>query len=484
MSLRARLVVVLGAVCALALVLAGAATYELTRSTLIDRVDRQLVEIVGDRGEARLRRALEPRPPLPLRPRREVGADLVRSDVYFGLLDARGTLQVPDFAERVEDAQAAPRLPADLAARAAAEQDGVVLVTVDSADGAYRVAARSVGQGLTVVVGQPLSEVDSTLGRLLLILAGVGGGALLVAILVGLWLVRLGLRPLDRVAATADAITEGDLSHRVGDVGAPREIARVGRAMDTMLGRIETGFARQQATEARLRRFIADASHELRTPLTSIRGYAELFRRGAAERPDDLRAAMTRIEGESERMSALVDDMLLLARLDEHPELVAEPVDLAAVAEDVVAGARAAFPAHAFTLATDGPSVVPGDAVRLRQLVANLVRNVGVHTPAGSTGAVEVRGTAAGVEVVVADDGPGLPGDDPAELFGRFVRGDASRTLATGGTGLGLSIAEAVVKAHGGSLRAERSAAGGARLVAVLPAAPGAVVAQDVPGTF
>jgi two-component system OmpR family sensor kinase len=222
--------------------------------------------------------------------------------------------------------------------------------------------------------------------------------------------------------------------------------------MNTMLGRIEEAFADQQASEDRLRRFVADASHELRTPLTSIRGYAELFRRGADRRPDDLATAMRRIEDESARMGRLVEDLLLLARLDEQPALHRAPVDLSALVTDVVADARVSQPGRPIEAEVQGEVVVDGEEGRLRQVVANLVTNALVHTPPDTPVAVRLATDDAMAVVEVADRGPGLRPSEAEHVFERFNRGDPARARATGGTGLGLAIVAALVSAHDGSV--------------------------------
>jgi two-component system OmpR family sensor kinase len=228
------------------------------------------------------------------------------------------------------------------------------------------------------------------------------------------------------------------------------EVGRLGTALNAMLGHIERAFAARTASEQRLRRFVADASHELRTPLTSIRGYAELFRRGAAERPHDLETAMRRIEEESARMSVLVDDLLLLARLDQGRPLEQESVDLVALASDAVDDARAVAPDRPITFETNGPVIVTGDEARLRQVTANLLANARLHTPEGTRVYVRVRSTPDGAQLEVADDGPGLAPDEAAHAFERFYRADPSRARAGGGSGLGLSIVAAIAAAHGG----------------------------------
>jgi two-component system OmpR family sensor kinase len=335
----------------------------------------------------------------------------------------------------------------------------------------YRVEAFETGdQPGTTVVAVPLRDVTSTLHRLERVEALVIAGVLLALGLLSWWVVRLGLRPLDRMGATAGAIAAGELSQRVEPADSRTEVGRLGLALNEMLGQIETAFAERTASENRLRRFLADASHELRTPLVSIRGYAELFRIGAAREPEDTDKAMRRIEEESRRMGVLVEDMLTLARLDELREPVREPVDLGRVAADAVEDARAVAPRRTIELFEDGPGKVLGDSHQLRQVVANLMRNALTHTPQGTPVEVRVRADGDDAVLEVRDHGPGLPPGDPADLFERFWRAAPGRERASGGAGLGLAIVAAIVEAHGGNVSAANAESGGASFVIRLPA--------------
>jgi two-component system OmpR family sensor kinase len=285
--------------------------------------------------------------------------------------------------------------------------------------------------------------------------------------------------PLERIAATAGDIAGGDLSRRVEPAEPDTEIGRLGLALNAMLTQIETAFAERAASEDRLRRFVADASHELRTPLTAIRGYAELFRRGAAERPEDLARAMRRIEDEAARMGLLVEDLLLLARLDQGRPLEQGPVDLVAVAGDALADLSAIDPARPVTYEHPAALVVPGDEARLRQVAGNLLTNARVHTPEGTAVHVRVRASDGQAILEVADEGPGLPAGEEATVFERFYRADAARArtgpsgASGGGTGLGLSIVAAIVAAHGGTVHAGSPPSGrGAYFLVALPSTP------------
>jgi two-component system OmpR family sensor kinase len=294
-----------------------------------------------------------------------------------------------------------------------------------------------------------LIELFATLAVLL------GVGAL------GLWIVRLGLRPLEQIGRTADNIVGGDLSHRVAPAEERTEVGRLGLALNSMLDRLET-------SDQRLRRFVADASHELRTPLAAVRAYAELFERGAGSRPDDLARAMAGIGRESERMSELVEDLLLLARLDEGQPLELEPVALDDVAREAAETATALDSSHPLELELE-PAQVLGDRARLRRVFDNLLGNVRSHTPPGTPAAVRVAVDGGDAVIEVADRGPGLPAGELEEVFRRFHRVDPSRARVSGGVGLGLSIVSAIAAAHGGTASVSSVLGEGATFRVVLP---------------
>jgi two-component system OmpR family sensor kinase len=276
------------------------------------------------------------------------------------------------------------------------------------------------------------------------------GAIVAVLALVTFWVLRLGVRPIKRMTETASSIAGGDLSHRVPEGVPGTEAGDLGLALNGMLGRIEDAFDERTRSEDRLRRFVADASHELRTPVTTIRGYAELYRSGALDDDDELREAMRRTEQEAMRMGSLVDDLLLLARLDQGRPLEREAVDLSELAQDAVRDAHAVDPDRPISASVPGPVIVVGDDGRLRQVVGNLVRNAIVHTPAGTPVKVRVKRVDGRARLEVRDEGPGMSSDVAAKAFERFYRADASRTRARGGSGLGLSIVDATVRAHDG----------------------------------
>jgi two-component system OmpR family sensor kinase len=333
--------------------------------------------------------------------------------------------------------------------------------------------------GLTLVA-VPLSEVDATLNRLLLVEALVIVGVLLALGVSAFFVVRLGLRPLTRMEVTAGQIVAGKLSRRVSPATARTEVGRLGLALNEMLDRLEQAFSERETSEDRLRRFLADASHELRTPLSSIRGYAELFRMGATQDDGATETAMRRIEEESKRMGVLVEDLLTLARLDEEPELTRAPVDLARLARDAVDDAHATVPARRISASAPEQAIVAGDAHQLRQVFANLMRNALVHTPADTPVEVSVEQDRDSVTFAVRDHGPGLPASTHDDLFERFWRSEGGRERGKAGAGLGLAIVRGVIDAHGGQITAENAADGGARFVVRLPKTAGQPVTEPV----
>jgi two-component system OmpR family sensor kinase len=494
MSLRARLVIGLVSLAAVGLLVLGAVTYGALSTFEVNRVDDQATAAIapavrqlrqkgyitgGDPDPARGAPGGGGAPFLPAlgegRPRGPGGPDdhgdgrpdPPPSGTYAQQRTATGAIAGGTFlgVTQGETQPTAPTLPADVA-RGEPE-------TISSNGKRYRVyAAATPGLvGETTLVAIPFTEVDATLNQLLLV-EGIVIAAVLAALgFAAWWTVGIGLRPLDRIGETAGAIAGGDLARRVEPAEPRTEVGRLGLALNAMLGRLEEAFAERRASEERLRRFLADASHELRTPLASIRGYAELFRIGAAREGPDVEKAMSRIEDESARMGVLVEDLLALARLDEVRDQHREPVDLAELAADAVDDARAVAPDREIELSGSDALIIDGDPAQLRQVLANLVRNALVHTPAGTPIEVTVHSVADAREarLEVRDHGPGLPSGDPAELFERFWRADPGRGRGRAGAGLGLSIVAAIVAAHGGHAEAADAPDGGARFTVTLP---------------
>jgi two-component system OmpR family sensor kinase len=476
LSLRARLVLGVIALAVVGLAAANIATYTSLRSFLFDRTDHAL-----DAAHHAVEQALL-RPDGPGHGRgggpaidalqAAVGGDYIELRTLDGAVVESGTVREIGSNE----ARAPPRLPKSIELGDADDEgDRVVYFTTDATSGGdrYRIRASIEPQAsqYVLVIGAPLTEVDSTLHRLLLIELLVTVLVLAAIAALGLWVVGLGLRPLAAIGSTADAIAAGDLSRRVDRAESRTEVGRLGLALNAMLGQIESAFRAREASERKLRRFVADASHELRTPLAAVRAYAELFTRGAAERPADLARSMNGITRESERMSLLVDDLLLLARLDEGRPLEREPVALEQVVADAVETAQTVEPDRPIELAAD-QAVVVGDRDRLRQIVDNLLANVRAHTPPGTPVRVTLSRRNGSAEIAVADSGPGLDEEQAAHVFERFYRTDSSRTRASGGVGLGLSIVAAVAEAHGGSVSADAGAGTGATFRIELPLQP------------
>ena len=373
---------------------------------------------------------------------------------------------------------AAVRIPAHPRER---DPERVAYFTVASRNGetSFRVRASIDPQrpGRILLIASPLGDVLGTLHRLVLIEMFATLAVLAAIAGLGLWAVRMGLRPLREIEATAATIAAGDLTQRIERAESDTEVGRLGLSLNAMLAQIETAFRaradseeRLRESEQQLRQFVSDASHELRTPLAAVRAYAELFDRGAAERPRDLARAMAGITREAERMSLLVEDLLLLARLDEGRPLEREPVELATVAAEAIDAARVLDATRPLRSELE-PAWVVGDHDRLRQAIDNLLSNVRAHTPPETRIAIAVRPVAGMAEIRVSDTGPGLDPDDAARVFRRFYRTDGSRTRASGGVGLGLSIVDAVVRAHGGRAVAEPTPGGGATFVLSIPLA-------------
>jgi len=544
-SLRARLLLAVGAVALAALLAADVATYLSLRSSLFGRVDETLAvvqhaverSLMGDPGVA---------PPS-------------ATSTGAGATDATATAspQLPDtlmhiapgtfvqvrsadgtpITGQVQPAslpggtQYTPELPDTIAGLAELKDaftyptafptarpspgttppqpPGVYFITAATESGGphFRVRASLLPGGEQLIVATPLTETYTTLNRLLVVEALVTLVALVAAMALGWWLVRVGLRPLADVERTAEAIAEGELHQRV-PVEHPRtEVGRLATVLNTMLGRIQEAFAERDETEAelresedRMRRFVGDASHELRTPLAAVSAYAELLDNGVVEDEADRERVVDNIRDETARMGGLVQDLLLLARMDEGRPLGCEPTELVSLVADTIHAATTVGPDWPVTLRAGQPVEVCGDRERLRQVVANLLGNVRMHTPAGTRTVVTVRAEAACADaaggagatgmpeaasetrgsggarpgeavIEVADDGPGLNAEQAGRVFERFYRADKSRSRAHGGAGLGLSIVAAIVDAHGGSVSAAPATGGGAVFTVRLPLA-------------
>jgi two-component system OmpR family sensor kinase len=356
----------------------------------------------------------------------------------------------------------------------------IIHASARSGSDGFRVAAYPVpgGRG-TVVVALPERDLNQTLAKLGTIELLASLAVLAALALLTLSVVKLGLAPLERMQRAASSIAAGTLNRRVEPAHDSTEVGRLGLALNEMLRRIQEAFAKREASEERMRRFLADASHELRTPLSSVRGYAELFRLGMTEEPGELAQAMRRIEAESERMSELVEDLLTLARLDQVRAPARDSVDLASLVGELVLDARLSAPKRAIGYRARGDAHVIGDAGQLRRVMSNLVSNAIRHTPEQTPIELSLEDHGDEVTFTVRDRGPGLAPGTEAEVFERFWRGDSARGRSDGGSGLGLAIVAAIVSAHGGYCSASSPEDGGALFTIALSKAPTEVGAAE-----
>jgi two-component system OmpR family sensor kinase len=465
MSLRLRLLLTLVPLFIVGLVVADFGTFTALQNFLVSRTDSQLLA-----GHPSLASALQGRGFGD--PNGGPGVQSMPVLTWAELLDPTGTkvlsgprTLVP--ATDAPDPSTHPVLPASLKLPQP-EHPTYFTVSGTGTVGQYRVLIDN-EQGNMLVVAVPLDDLQSTLDRLLLLEIGISGGVTILLLGATWFLVRRGLRPLQRMGATARGIVASDMGQRVEPANDRTEVGRLGLALNTMLDQLEAAFAERAASEQRLRHFVSDASHELRTPLTSMRGYAELLRRNPDMSTGDIILAMRRIEDEAQRMGILVDDLLLLARLDQGRPLERTPVDLEAMVRDAVSDARVTDPSRTISARVSAPLVVTGDDARLRQALGNLLRNAQVHTPPGTPVEVVLHNSDAHAVIEVVDHGPGIPNGNADRIFERFYRADPGRSRDQGGSGLGLSIAAAIVGAHGGRISLQPTAGGGATFRIELP---------------
>jgi len=458
--LRIKLVATLVTLVTAALAFAGVAAVTSLRGYLFDRVDAQLAQAARDYADGRRGPGGGPGGPGP-----------GRQQYWARLIDSAGHIYTQT---SLDDDRGEP----DLDRSPARAVELYEPFTVDGIHG-NGVKWRVVGvpwtdaqPGGMVLVARDITDETNTVHRLVTLELLIGVAVVVLLGAVGYVLVSRSLWPLLDVEETAEAIAAGDLSRRVPEADPRTEVGRLSAALNAMLQQIESSFRVREASERRMRRFLSDASHELRTPLTSIRGFAELYRQGAAT-PEELPRLMRRIEDEGARMGLLVDDLLLLARLDEERPLARTVVDLVPLATDAVHDARAVDPDRDVTLDVVGTRfAVVGDEPRLRQVLANLVGNARKHTPAGTPIEVRLQADDGYVAVEVVDHGPGLSPEDAERVFERFFRASESRTRAEGGAGLGLAIVAALAEAHGGSVAVRETPGGGATFSLRLPLAP------------
>ena len=497
MSLRARLLLAVGAIALVALVVADIATYQALGAFLNQRVDQNLEQIAlqfehGPAPGQGFDRCLAQ----PSGAGGPGGAETAPGGGPPSNANATNFVELRTATGAVIDGQQcpaylgstaySPALPSTITGFAT-DASGQKVASFDapsttSGGPEFRVRATELADGSQLVVAAPLGDTGDTLHDLLLIELAVSAAALVIALAGGFWLVRIGLRPLTDVERSAESIAEGDLTHRVPGENPKTEVGRLAGTLNVMLGRIEAAFGarvaseqRLRASEQRLRQFVADASHELRTPIAAVSAYAELFGRGASEQKEDLERVMNGIRTETDRMERLVADLLQLARLDEGRLLEQRPVELVSLCAEAVATASTVGPGWPLTFEAAEPVEVVGDATSLRQVIDNLLANVRAHTPVGTTARVTVAAGADEAVVTVADDGPGMAPDEAAHVFERFYRADPSRARSRGGSGLGLSIVAAIVEAHGGTVSAEGRPGHGTTFTVTLPMAPAEV---------
>ena len=467
MALRTRVLLALLAAALVGLVIVDVLTYTLVTGAQLDQVDEELerahppIERAAAQGDDQERSIRDAAPSFYVELRTPQGVPtlvipLRRGDDSEGLADP--AIPEPDDKEGDDEA---------------------VFASLRSTSGdSIRVRVSRQPDGSILVIGRSLEAIDDTRKRLAFVLLAATAGAVAAIGLLGAWLVRIGLRPLVAVERATSEISDAELERRVPGGGARTEVGRLATAINHMLARLQRAFdqreqdmATLQRSEARMRQFVADASHELRTPIAATAAYAELFERGARNRPDDLERAMTGIRSETVRMADLVEDLLLLAQLDEGRPIAATPVDLADVAFEAADAANAVAPDRVVRLRIDDVAIVKGDASRLRQVIDNLLANVRTHTPSGVGCTLGVRRDGDHAVVTVTDNGPGMSASDAERAFDRFHRADTSRTRSSGGAGLGLSIVAAIVAAHHGTVSMTSAAGAGTTVTVTLPIA-------------
>ena len=488
MPLRRRLTLTMAVLLVIGVVVADIVTYTSLRSSLYGRLDAQLassqragvryLDFTAAHGQKVNYERVDTR---------------INGDVFVILVGPNGRpiLSRPSTSGSSNRPDAAPVLPPTFRREAqpghnstGAYHPDPNAFTLNGPGVTYRALAVAVPQG-TLITAVSLTSTNDTLSSLLSVELLTSLAVVAATVLLALWTIRRGLRPLDEMAEASDAIASGDLTRRVTVSDQTTEVGRLGTAFNSMLGQIEAAFQEKSGSEARLRQFVADASHELRTPLTSIRGYTELLQKGAIREEAGRQRALDRIEREAVRMGRLVDDLLLLARLDQGRPLAGEPVELRRLAREALDDARALDPERPMSIHAPARVVVHGDRDRLAQVAHNLVRNALTHTAPGTEVRVEVTSTLTRGVLSVADEGPGLSPEEAERVFDRFYRRDVARTSGVGGSGLGLAIVQAIAEALGGRATVETSPGHGARFSVEIPlesqpgSPPGPVVGPE-----
>ena len=463
-SLRNRLTVGVLVLSAFGFAAAGFGAQALLKDYLIHQVDDQLLGVVGSTADRLDRAGIasddEEISPLTA-PAASTPLSRVPTSISVTVLDPFGNL-VGGIGGDLNSNQITEYVKGLLPGQVAAF--GAKPFTVDAPGADFRVATAVLPSSLgSVIVAQSLSEFDKTTHRIGVVFLIIGGLVLLFIAFASRQVIKLSMKPLAKIEATAEKIAAGDLSARLENFEPDTEVGRLSTSLNQMLSRIEQSFAARTESENKLRRFVADASHELRTPLTSIRGFAELHRQGAVPEGEKTRELIARIEKESMRMGSLVEDLLMLARMDQSRELVMADVDLSTLVSEAVSSATAAGPDHPITSDITHDVHTQGDTDKIYQVITNLLANARAHTPAGTQIHVATFSTADGSFVTVSDNGPGLSSADQAHIFERFYRVDTSRQRSSDdGSGLGLSIVDEVMKSHGGTVSVESELGNGA----------------------
>jgi two-component system OmpR family sensor kinase len=477
-SLRRRITFGILILTATGYVISGVIAQQALKGYLLHQVDSQLVALSGgtlprvaafgiadsddfeeNRDERRKNRPLIVATPL----------QRIPTSTSISLLDSNGTV----LAELGGDLNSSPiaNYLGGLSMQDVADLNGEAFTVKGTRDDFRAIAVVLPNGAGSVVAAQSLGDLNRTVDRLGLLFLLIGLLLLTLITVATRLVIRIGMRPLKDVEATAGEIAGGNLSVRMPDANPDTEVGRLVTALNSMLSRIEGSFAARVESEDRLRRFVADASHELRTPITAIRGFSELYRQGAVQGEQPTKDLVARIEGESVRMSTLVEDLLLLARLDEERQMEMKPINLVDIVDAAVSSARVSNPHHKIEFEKPSHEIfILGDAPRVHQVIANLLANAGVHTPMGSQVALTISQEALGVAVAVSDNGPGLSPEAQSKIFQRFYRADPSRARVDGeGSGLGLSIVDAVMRAHGGSVSVQSEPGNGAKFTLFFP---------------
>lgn len=481
-SLRSRLTLGILLLTAFGFILSSVVAKQALEGYLIGQVDNQLISLsktslpiiavagivreeaeeeFEHRGEGRGRQEAPPRPRNPF--------SRIPTTTSLTVLDAKGFItgklggdlnsaQIADYLSRFSVGEVKAKAGKPFTVEGESEKFRALALPLPNDSG-------------SIVAAQSLEDLDRTVGKLGFFFLLIGLSLLTLIAIAARIVIKIGMRPLEDVEATAEQIAAGDLSARMPEANPNTEVGRLVTSLNSMLTRIESSFAARKESEDKLRRFVADASHELRTPLTAIRGFSELYRQGAVSGEDATRELMGRIEGESKRMGSLVEDLLLLARLDQSRVMAFKPVNIGEVVDSAVVSARAAGKNHLVRFVKPGDEVfVLGDEPRIHQVIANLLANARVHTPAGTEIDIAISQEVDGVRISVSDNGPGLSKEDQAKIFERFYRADTSRVRVDGeGSGLGLSIVDAVMKGHNGSVTVTSEPGKGATFTLFFP---------------